>query len=94
MNKTAKSPFLMVMACLFFLPMLTTPAPAAETDPDSINTMPSVPDILRIVDKATADAETEQPNDWNTPVKLVVLFSLLALLPSIIAMTTSFTRIV
>ena len=94
MNKTAKSPFLMVMACLFFLPMLTTPAPAAETDPAVTNTMPSVPDILRIVDKATADSETAEPNDWNTPVKLVVLFSLLALLPSIIAMTTSFTRIV
>ncbi|MHC4835116.1 MAG: flagellar type III secretion system pore protein FliP, partial [Planctomycetota bacterium] len=94
MNKTLKSPFFMVMASLFFLPMLTTPAPAAETDPDSINTMPSVPDILRIVDKATADSETAEPNDWNTPVKLVVLFSLLALLPSIIAMTTSFTRIV
>ncbi|MHC5179564.1 MAG: hypothetical protein ACYSOS_03465, partial [Planctomycetota bacterium] len=62
MNKTLKSPFFMVMASLFFLPMLTTPAPAAETDPAGTNTMPSVPDILRIVDKATADSETAEPN--------------------------------
>ena len=94
MNKTAKIHLILVMAGLFFLPMLTTTALAAETDPASTNTMPSVPDILRIVDKATADTETQQPNDWNTPVKLVVLFTLLALLPSIVAMTTSFTRII
>ncbi|MCD6175900.1 MAG: flagellar type III secretion system pore protein FliP [Planctomycetes bacterium] len=94
MNKIAKTHLILIMAGLFFLPMLTTTALAAETDPASTNTMPSVPDILRIVDKATADTETQQPNDWNTPVKLVVLFTLLALLPSIVAMTTSFTRII
>jgi len=94
MNKTAKTSAFLVMASLFFLPMLTATALAAETDPAGTNTMPSVPDILRIVDKATADTETQQPNDWNTPVKLVVLFTLLALLPSIVAMTTSFTRII
>ena len=94
MSKTTKSRFFLVMASLFFLPILTISAPAAETDPAGINTMPSVPDILKIVDKATADTETEQPNEWNTPVKLVVLFTMLALLPSIVAMTTSFTRIV
>ena len=94
MNRTTKRFAFLVMASLFFLPILTTTAFAAETDPVGANAMPSVPDILRIVDKATADTDTEQPNDWNTPVKLVVLFTLLALLPSLVAMTTSFTRIV
>jgi flagellar biosynthetic protein FliP len=94
MNRTTKRFAFLVMASLFFLPILTTTAFAAETDPVGTNAMPSVPDILRIVDKATADTDTQQPNDWNTPVKLVVLFTLLALLPSLVAMTTSFTRIV
>ncbi|MHC5144534.1 MAG: flagellar type III secretion system pore protein FliP, partial [Planctomycetota bacterium] len=94
MNRTTKKFVFLVMASLFFLPILTTTAFAAETDPVGTNAMPSVPDILRIVDKATADTDTQQPNDWNTPVKLVVLFTLLALLPSLVAMTTSFTRIV
>ncbi len=58
------------------------------------HTMPTVPELLDVVDKATTDPTSDTPNEWSAPVKLVVLFTLLTLLPSILAMTTSFTRIV
>jgi flagellar biosynthetic protein FliP len=66
----------------------------AQTAAAAAHTMPSVPELLEVVDKATSNPATQQPNEWSAPVKLVVLFTLLALLPSILAMTTSFTRIV
>jgi len=58
------------------------------------HTLPSVPQLLDVVDKATTDPTDDTPNEWSAPVKLVVLFTLLAVLPSVLAMTTSFTRIV
>jgi len=69
--------------------------PAQTTVPTApANTMPSVTELLEVVDKATLNPADQKPNEWSTPVKLVVLFTLLALLPSVLAMTTSFTRIV
>jgi len=70
------------------LPMLpgdtsTTSAPA--------NGIPSLTDLMTVVDKATT-SET-QGKDWSTPVKLVIIFSGLAILPSLMMMMTSFTRI-
>ena len=67
---------------------------AEDAAPAKTNTMPSANDIMNVVDKATTDPLSEEPNEWAAPVKLVVVFTLLALLPSIMAMTTSFTRIV
>jgi flagellar biosynthetic protein FliP len=61
----------------------TTSAPA--------NGVPSIKDLVTIIDKATTD-ETKG-KDWSTPVKLVVIFTGLALLPSLLVMMTSFTRI-
>jgi flagellar biosynthetic protein FliP len=49
---------------------------------------------MDIVDKATSDPEAQQATEWSTPIRLVIMFTLLALLPSILAMTTSFTRII
>jgi flagellar biosynthetic protein FliP len=46
------------------------------------------------VDKAMARPEGEAGKDWSTPVKLVIIFSGLAILPSLLVMMTSFTRIV
>jgi flagellar biosynthetic protein FliP len=57
-------------------------------------TMPNIPDLLNVIDKATAAEPDEEKPEWSTPVKLVVIFTLLAILPSIMAMTTSFTRII
>jgi len=64
-----------------------TPSAAAAT-----NTVPSIADLMTVVDKATADAT--EGKDWSTPVKLVIIFSGLAILPSLLIMMTSFTRIV
>jgi flagellar biosynthetic protein FliP len=47
---------------------------------------------MTVIDKATA-GEAEKKN-WSTPVKLVIIFTGLAILPSLLVMMTSFTRIV
>ncbi len=54
--------------------------------------VPSVGDLMTIIDKATADGT--EGRDWSTPVKLVIIFTGLAILPSLLVMMTSFTRIV
>ena len=54
--------------------------------------VPSIGDLMTVIDKATA-GETEG-KDWSTPVKLVIIFAGLAILPSLLVMMTSFTRIV
>lgn len=64
--------------------------PGVATPP--ANGVPSVSDLMTVIDKATADGT--QGRDWSTPIKLVIIFTGLALLPSLLAMMTSFTRIV
>jgi flagellar biosynthetic protein FliP len=54
--------------------------------------IPSISDLMTVIDKATT-TETKG-KDWSTPVKLVIIFSGLAILPSLLIMMTSFTRIV
>jgi len=54
--------------------------------------VPSISDLMTVIDKATNN-EAEEKN-WSTPVKLVIIFSVLAILPSLLVMMTSFTRIV
>jgi flagellar biosynthetic protein FliP len=58
----------------------------------SMNNLPSLGDLVQVVDQATAG--DEQTRQWSTPVKLVIIFSGLAILPSLLVMMTSFTRIV
>jgi flagellar biosynthetic protein FliP len=62
----------------------TTNAPA--------NGVPSLSDLMTVIDKATTN-EDESSRDWSTPVKLVIIFTGLAILPSLLVMMTSFTRI-
>jgi flagellar biosynthetic protein FliP len=62
----------------------------ATTNPT--NTVPSISDLITVIDKATADES--KGKDWSTPVKLVIIFTGLAILPSLLVMMTSFTRIV
>ncbi len=57
------------------------------------NSLPSLGDLVSVVDKTAADQGAEG-KDWSTPVKLVIIFSGLAILPSLLVMMTSFTRIV
>ena len=54
--------------------------------------VPSMGDLMTVVDKATENAG--EGKDWSTPVKLVIIFSGLAIVPSLLVMMTSFTRIV
>lgn len=54
--------------------------------------VPSVGDLMTVIDKATA--EGTEGRDWSTPIKLVIIFTGLAILPSLLIMMTSFTRIV
>jgi flagellar biosynthetic protein FliP len=54
--------------------------------------VPSIGDLMTLIDKATADEAKDK--DWSTPVKLVIIFAGLAILPSLLVMMTSFTRIV
>jgi len=56
------------------------------------NTVPSITDLKTLIDKAMTTEDTNK--DWSTPVKLVIIFSGLAILPSLLVMMTSFTRIV
>ncbi len=56
------------------------------------NTVPSISDLMSLIDKATT-SESEG-KDWSTPVKLVIIFAGLSILPSLLVMMTSFTRIV
>jgi flagellar biosynthetic protein FliP len=64
--------------------------PTAQKSP--ANTIPSISDLMTLVNKATTENSTDK--DWSTPVKLVVIFAGLAILPSLLVMMTSFTRIV
>ena len=56
------------------------------------STVPSIGDLVTVLDKATE--EDAEGKDWSTPVKLVIIFGGLAILPSLLVMMTSFTRII
>lgn len=56
------------------------------------NSLPSISDLKNVIDKSISSEE--EGKDWSTPIKLVIIFSGLALLPSLLVMMTSFTRIV
>ena len=72
-------------------PILPPLAPMNQALPAPVN-VPTLNDLMGILEKATA--QEPQGKDWSTPVKLVIIFGGLALLPSLLVMMTSFTRIV
>ena len=71
---------------------LSAQAGGASSASNPTNAIPSISDLMTVIDKATTN-ETEG-KDWSTPVKLVIIFTGLAILPSLLVMMTSFTRIV
>jgi len=71
------------------LPIQTVNSSAANVRP---NAVPSIGDLMTVIDKATANEA--KGKDWSTPVRLVIIFTGLAILPSLLVMMTSFTRIV
>jgi flagellar biosynthetic protein FliP len=64
----------------------------ASGAPAPTNGVPSIGDLMTVIDKATTNEA--EAKDWSTPVKLVIIFSGLAIVPSLLVMMTSFTRIV
>jgi len=54
--------------------------------------IPSITDLMTVIDKATTNEA--KGKEWSLPVKLVIIFTGLAILPSLLVMMTSFTRIV
>ncbi|MCE5339742.1 MAG: flagellar type III secretion system pore protein FliP [Planctomycetaceae bacterium] len=67
----------------------------AEDAAAPTNALPSLNDLVSVIDKSTQQNPEEQNGkDWSTPVKLAIIFSGLAILPSLLVMMTSFTRIV
>lgn len=83
----------LLFTIVLLAPAASLLAQTTEPQPMTPNTMPSPADLIGVMDKATTDPQTGQAAEWSTPIRLVVMFTLLALLPSILAMTTSFTRI-
>ena len=69
----------------------TMPGDASGAETPKVG-VPSVGDLMMLVDKATANEG--EGKDWSTPVKLVIIFGGLAIVPSLLVMMTSFTRIV
>ena len=55
--------------------------------------LPEMGQVLEAVSKATKP-QGDNKEDWSAPVKLAVVFLGLALLPSVLVMMTSFTRII
>lgn len=79
----------LILTCL----LIPTGSSLAQQNHEN-NTMPSIGDLFEVIDKVTTKDGEDKPAEWTTPVKLAVIFTILAILPSLIAMTTSFTRIV
>ncbi len=70
--------------------------PRLPNDTSEVNApavgVPSIGDLMTVIDIATGDGAAGK--EWSTPVKLVFIFTGLAILPSLLVMMTSFTRIV
>ncbi len=75
------------------VPSIQQPGAAGNSGTsNTTNSLPSISELKDVVDKAMASQDQKQ--EWSTPVKLVIIFSGLAILPSLLVMMTSFTRIV
>jgi flagellar biosynthetic protein FliP len=72
-------------------PSLPQTSPAKDAVP-APNNVPSIGELMTLLEKATS--QQPQSKDWSTPVKMVIVFAGLAILPSLLVMMTSFTRIV
>jgi flagellar biosynthetic protein FliP len=75
-------------------PQLPMPKMPVNINEESVPVagVPSIGDLITAIDKATTNEGQEK--NWSTPVKLVIIFGILAILPSLLVMMTSFTRIV
>jgi flagellar biosynthetic protein FliP len=91
----------LMLSCLSFGKAVSRPTSSVVRPPlfdesqgtkGEARNIPSISDLMTVVDKATSNGSMSK--DWSTPVKLVIIFTGLAILPSLLVMMTSFTRIV
>jgi flagellar biosynthetic protein FliP len=73
-------------------PPVMPQVPTSNAKPLAANDVPSIGELVSVMEKATA--QKGEGKEWSTPVKLVIIFGALAILPSLLVMMTSFTRIV
>ena len=87
---------LLTMTASMFAQDSTLPLRDSNGEDVRRDSMPDVGDVIGIINKATQPGEEDKPGDegWTAPVRLAVVFAFLALLPSVLVMMTSFTRIV
>ncbi|MCX5638159.1 MAG: hypothetical protein NTX52_10795, partial [Planctomycetota bacterium] len=73
-------------------PQPSLPRQNSDTSATNVpaNSVPSIVDLMTVIDKATS--KETKGKDWSTPIKLVIIFTGLAILPSLLVMMTSFTR--
>jgi flagellar biosynthetic protein FliP len=90
--KNVLFPFLLSIALTLCGVAAAAETAAVSPPAGTVNTMPQIPDIVNLINKASTDNQ-QKTAEWSTPVKLVMIFTLLAILPSLLAMMTSFTRI-
>lgn len=62
----------------------------AHAEPSEPNAMPTLTDISQLVQRI----DEESPDALATPIKIMLLLTLLSILPAVLLLTTSFTRIV
>jgi len=88
---------------ILFLLVIGVPAGLVSAQEDSESaqseavlrpSLPSLPEVLTVIDKVTTEQTQDESKGWSGPIKLVVVFTALAILPSLLVMMTSFTRIV
>lgn len=71
-----------------------------KTGSDVAKSVPSMGDLIDVVDKSIPGAGTQSGDKnkddagWTAPVRMAIVFAFLALLPSVLVMMTSFTRII
>jgi flagellar biosynthetic protein FliP len=66
----------------------------AERSKMANGNVPGMGQVLDVIEKATQPSKEGDDAGWTAPVRLAVVFAFLALLPSLLVMMTSFTRIV
>jgi len=74
--------------------LATRPAATQPTTAPARSGPPTAGDLVNLIDRATSPAPGQQPSDWSAPIKMAIVFAALALLPSLLVMMTSFTRII
>lgn len=90
---------LIIITCFLAIFLPVNPCFAADDDAaaSDSDSLPSVPDILDVIGKATereTDPDAPDGQEWSGPIKLVIVFTALAIIPSMLVMMTSFTRII